>query len=566
MKTISTQLSHFFENKELKRNFPLLLRVIALVVVVIAVFTVLFHFIMFYAEGEYHSWITGLYWTLTVMSTLGFGDITFTTDIGRLFSVVVLVTGIVLLLVVLPFAFIRFFYAPWLKAQIRNRAPDVVPADIENHVIITDRDAIAPGLIDALEREDIPYFLIGPDAATASDWYIDGVSAVVGDTDDEATYEKLRVEQARLLFANRDNAQNTNMTLTAREVAPDVPIAAVAHDNNAVDILEMSGATHVLPLKRWLGEQLSNRVRAQQVGLQSLGEYGNLKIAEVPVRNTPLSGQKIRETELRAKTGVNIIGIWERGPLESPDPSRTLTDASVAVVMGTDSQLEQLYERVAPEEREKKPVVVIGGGTVGEAAVRALAEQDVPVNLVEQRAERCEMLRDLCDNVYEGDASNYTILEEAGILDASAVLLTTNDDAINVYLASYCRNLNSNLRIVSRITRARNLDAIYRAGADFVLSYATLGVDALMSILRGKELMVLGEGVDLFARDLPESLEGVTLSESHIGAQTGLTLVALNDGEETLTELGPSVEFESGMELLLIGSDAQLEAFIDEYE
>jgi voltage-gated potassium channel len=62
------------------------------------------------------------------MSTLGFGDITFTSDIGRVFSVVVLVSGIILLLIVLPFAFIRFFYAPWLEAQIRLRAPRRVPA------------------------------------------------------------------------------------------------------------------------------------------------------------------------------------------------------------------------------------------------------------------------------------------------------------------------------------------------------------------------------------------------------------------------------------------------------
>ena len=34
----------------------------------------------------------GLYWVLVTMSTLGFGDITFKSDIGRLFSVVVLVT------------------------------------------------------------------------------------------------------------------------------------------------------------------------------------------------------------------------------------------------------------------------------------------------------------------------------------------------------------------------------------------------------------------------------------------------------------------------------------------
>jgi voltage-gated potassium channel len=74
---------------------------------------------MLYAEGRYHSWITGVYWTLTVMTTLGFGDITFASDIGRFFSIIVLLSGIVLLLILLPFMFIRLFYAPWLEAQVR---------------------------------------------------------------------------------------------------------------------------------------------------------------------------------------------------------------------------------------------------------------------------------------------------------------------------------------------------------------------------------------------------------------------------------------------------------------
>ena len=55
------------------------------------------------------------------MTTLGFGDITFTSDIGRLFSIVVLLSGVVFLLVMLPFLFIRLFYAPWLEARVRLR-------------------------------------------------------------------------------------------------------------------------------------------------------------------------------------------------------------------------------------------------------------------------------------------------------------------------------------------------------------------------------------------------------------------------------------------------------------
>ena len=56
-------------------------------------------------------------------------------DLGRAFSVLVLLSGIVLLLIVLPFAFIRFFYAPWLEAQLRLRAPREAAKDAKDHVI-----------------------------------------------------------------------------------------------------------------------------------------------------------------------------------------------------------------------------------------------------------------------------------------------------------------------------------------------------------------------------------------------------------------------------------------------
>jgi hypothetical protein len=103
----------------------------------VTVYAVLFHLIIVHIEGQQHSWITGLYWTLVVMTTLGFGDITFTTDIGRLFSILVLLSGVVFLLVMLPFLFIRLFYAPWLESRVRLRAPREVPPGTSGHVIPT---------------------------------------------------------------------------------------------------------------------------------------------------------------------------------------------------------------------------------------------------------------------------------------------------------------------------------------------------------------------------------------------------------------------------------------------
>src|SRR5699024_9975277 len=113
----------------IRMNIARLIRFLLFLAGLILLYTLLFHLIMVY-EGQQHSWITGLYWTLTVMSTLGFGDITFTSDIGRIFSVVVLLSGMISLLILLPFTFIEFFYAPWLEAQSKARAPRSVPDDM----------------------------------------------------------------------------------------------------------------------------------------------------------------------------------------------------------------------------------------------------------------------------------------------------------------------------------------------------------------------------------------------------------------------------------------------------
>ena len=76
MKFLPSQLALMLGENEMRRNLRSLLKYLAVLTVTICVFSVVFHMIMLY-EGQEHSWLTGLYWTLTVMSTLGFGDITF---------------------------------------------------------------------------------------------------------------------------------------------------------------------------------------------------------------------------------------------------------------------------------------------------------------------------------------------------------------------------------------------------------------------------------------------------------------------------------------------------------
>lgn len=86
-----------------------------------------------------------------------------------------------------------------------------------------------------------------------------------------------------------------------------------------------------------------------------------------------------------------------------------------------------------------------------------------------------------------------------------------------------------------------------------------------MSILNNRELVVLGEGVDLFTRELPPSLHGKTLAESGIGAQTGLNVVAVKHNGTIVTRLAPDLRLKEGDELVMVGSDEQVDAFVTTY-
>ena len=111
MKYLSSVLTSFIQGRNINRNIRLFLKFLLVLAGLVIIYSVAFHFLMA-VEGKDYSWITGIYWTLTVMTTLGFGDITFHTDLGRLFSILVLLSGVIFLLTLLPFIFIKFFYAP----------------------------------------------------------------------------------------------------------------------------------------------------------------------------------------------------------------------------------------------------------------------------------------------------------------------------------------------------------------------------------------------------------------------------------------------------------------------
>lgn len=560
MKFASAQMMVFLGERRTKRNTRSLLKFLGVLVSLIILYSVLFHFIMT-REGQEHSWVTGFYWTLTVMSTLGFGDITFESDLGRVFSMIVLMTGIVFLLILLPFTIIQFFYAPWVEAQAAARTPREAPPGTSGHVILTRYDAVSAALIRKLRQFGYGYVLLVSDFDEASRLHDMGLTVMYGPLENPETFRLARAESAALIAATSDDVINTNVAFMVRQVSPDVPVIATSTSVTATAILEHAGASAVLRLGEMMGRSLSRCMVGGDAVTHIVGELDELLIAEANAHRTPLVGKSLRENRLR-DLGVSVIGLWVRGEFEHATPDTVVGEHTILVLAGSAAQLAAYDEEFVIYNVSVNPVLIIGGGRVGSAAARALEERGVDYRLVDIDPER------LGDDPRRlaGDARDPEVLKATGLFDAPAVLITTHDDSLNIYLTIYCRSVRPDIQIISRATLEPNTETLHRAGADFVHSYATMGAMSIFNQIKGDRIVTVTEGLEIFRLRVPKSLDAKTLAECGVREKTKCTIVALRDADGQLTVNPPAdARLTTGQEMVLAGSDEAENRFLDQF-
>lgn len=555
-----SECTDFADDRTNRQNLRILLWLLAALGLFVTVYSMLFHWLMA-EEGREYSWISGIYWTLTVMSTLGFGDITFEGDAGRLFSMCVLVTGAVFLLVLLPFTLIQFFYLPWMQAQAALRAPRELPRNLSGHVIIAHDDPVANALIGKLLQYGESYTLLAPNVDAAGSLTDRGIRVVVGEPDDPDTLGKVNLDQAALLVATSTDVINTKVAFTARQRSKRVPIVATVRNPAAVDILELSGCNRILELCAMMGEGLARVAHGGNTAAHIVGQFDELLIAEAAATGTPMANSTLEEIDLRRTLGINVIGIWERGNFSTARPNTLVKSNTVLVMAGTRGDFDRFDEAYRDCNEAGGPVIIIGGGRVGRSTAQSLLKLGLDYVIVEQLPERVRNP----DKYVVGDAAELAVLEQAGIAKTSTVIITSHDDDTNIYLTIYCRRLRPDAQIISRATLDRNVHALHEAGADFVLSYAAMGANAILHFLRHGDSLMIAEGLDVFKVKVPQSLADCTIAESSIRRETGCTIIALETDDILAVNPDPMVPMQGNAEMVLIGSTEGEERFFELY-
>ena len=562
MKYIFSQMTFFLAQQSNQRNLKFMFRFMCMLMGLVAMYSMFFHALM-HEEGREYSLITGLYWVLTVMSTLGFGDITFTTDLGKLFSILVMLSGIVLFMLVMPFTFIRFVYAPWLEAQSQAAVREKLPDDISGHVIVVGTDNVAVSVVDRLRDYNIPYVHMLEDPAMAMERNELHYSVMVGRLDSVETYRAARVDKASLVVALCDDWKNTNIASTVRGLSPAVRIAASVRHQDSVDILQLAGCNYTYPFTQMLGEALARRVFRPTARSNIIARIEGLCIAEVPASHTTYVGKAIIDTDIRAKYGLTVVGIWHGKEYSPVMPSTVIDDTAVLLMAGSTNHVHDFDASLVGNGSDtEEPVLVLGGGRVGQAAAKSLEKRGLEFRVVEKDA---SLIPKDDPRFILGSAADIDALCKAEIGRTQTVIVTTHNDDLNVYLTIYCRKLRPDVQIISRATLDQNVGSLYNAGANLVMSHSTMGANVITNLLRPGRVTMLTEGLNIFRIPTPKSLDGVSLRDSRIRVDTQCNVVAVNTSDGMKIPPDPNVPLSAVDELILIGTVDAERAFMEKF-
>lgn len=514
--------------------------------------TLLYMYGMAGLEDSPRGFLRSLEWAAETLTTTGYGaDSTWSHPVMVVFVIAVQFIGALLIFFIVPIALV-----PFLENRFEVKLPRQV-AKLEDHVIIFHYGPPVATLLPELEKAGVPALVVEEDEARARR-LLEEEHRVLAMRQSEGALEAAHLSSARALIANGTDDQNAALIVGARQAGFEGEVLALVEEPVHRRPMMLAGASVVFTPRHVLGAALaaraSERISPTVAGIQQLGR--KLRTVEVRIeRGSSLVGQTLEESGMGRRTGATVLGQWIGGRLQAPPTGDTvLEEHGILVIAGSEesvSRVEQLCEG-ARRLRGAGPFVVGGFGEVGSKVVQLLRDAGEEVRVIDR------LPRPGVDVV--GDVLDVEVLEELEVGESRGVILALDTDTATLFATVIVRDLTPDVPIIARVNEAENVEKIHRAGADFALSLSQVSGQILSRRLLGQEAISFDSQLKLL-RTSVDGLAGKRAADLDIRGRTGVSVVAVERGDDLVVDLGGDFEFRQGDDVYVCGSSEAIRRF-----
>ncbi len=309
------------------------------VVIALAFLLVLGTFLFAMFEGM--DLFNSFYWTVTVLSTVGFGDIVPRTSQGKMLYVVIVFSGIAVYSY-----FVTTVVSKLSEAKLKNLFREYLSGlgerrDLKDPVIIIGWNRFAEAAYDELENNGIKALVVVDDEAQSKALASKGIRVIYGDpATDKALYDA-GILSCRAIIVTVTNLEKLLVyLLRIRGIRRDIQVITLSREKQTDEVLKQAGASMVIDAYDIVGRLLASGVFEPLAGevltdmaesktglsLEQLKSSREIKIDELEKTGfkskiilVERNGRKfyLPDKDFKLKKGDTIVAIGENENLES---------------------------------------------------------------------------------------------------------------------------------------------------------------------------------------------------------------------------------------------------------
>lgn len=263
-------------------------------------------------------WLDAFYMAITTLFTVGFRELGTVNEATKLFTMFYLVAG----LGVATYAasnLTALIVEGDLQGYLKERRMEKRLETYQDHIIVCGLGKMGFQAAWELQQAGVPFVLIEQDTNKGTNPRFARDIIIHGNAMDEYVLQRAGILRAKgLITALTTDADNVLVTLTAKQLRPDLPIVARSAKLGTEKQLKAAGADHIVSPYEIGGRRMAALLLKPDmmnffdvVLQQDQFEIGMERIRIAPTSS--LAGQTLREARLRDKTGALVVGIQRDG-------------------------------------------------------------------------------------------------------------------------------------------------------------------------------------------------------------------------------------------------------------
>jgi voltage-gated potassium channel len=311
---------------------------------------------LWYSLVEGWRWEDAAYMTVITLATVGYGETHPLGSRGRLFTIALILMGVVNLGYIVN-RFTAAVIEGYFLEGIRLRQQRRLMESLSGHYIICGFSRTGRQIAKEFQAEAVSFVVIDSDLESVQKAQEIGYTVFQGDATLDDTLLKVGVTKAICIVAALpSDAENLYTVLSAKTLNPDIRAIARASTEEAVQKLQRGGADAVISPYITGGKRMAAAALRPQIldfvdGMLS-GTDRQLYMEEFLLDSDrcPFVGQSLQKAKLRSQSGALVLAIrrLDGKLIGGPTGDTVLMSGDTLICMGTAEQLRDLNQILGP--------------------------------------------------------------------------------------------------------------------------------------------------------------------------------------------------------------------------